>query len=524
MKLSTLIFIVYCLIGTQNDLLAQAGTLDSTFGLNGIAALPIGTGSSLVIQEDAKIVLGGNNGGIFLLGRFHPNGIIDSTFGDNGITEIVTGLGLSQMESITITSEGKIIMGGTSLNNSGQWSMALVRFNSDGTLDDSFGTNGEVLTTSIEDGSVNSGRAVAVQADGKALQFGRGYLNSGDQGFVTIRINGDGTLDNSFGNGGGIIEPIGNPFPSALSGLVQPDGKILIGGYSYSVPAPACFALMRLSVNGALDNSFSDDGKVTTHFGAGGSSGGSFEATAAHAIALQQDGKILMTGIAALGANPDVYVPIVRYNTDGSYDQSFGSGGKLLTTIPGFEEATAYGITVQNDGKIITAGECSNGSFHDATIFFTRHWPDGKLDSTFGEGGILIMKPDSQTDCSVRDVIMQEDQKILAAGSFGTGAKVLRLLSGLEVGIAEVEMESGSISIFPNPTSTTIQLRLPSTPTTITLFNLLGEKVREEKVSGSRVTMDVSELPAGLYIVRAEEKLIGKPTCVNTTVGKFVKE
>lgn len=513
MKLPFLSFIVCNLIASHYNAMSQAGTLDPTFGTSGIASLPVGYGSSLAIQQDGRIILGGGNGGIFLLARFYPNGVIDSTFGDDGIAQVITGLGLNQNESIGLNAEGMIMMGGTSLNNSGEWNMALARFNSDGTLDESFGDNGEVLTSSIVDGTTISGYAIAVQADGKTLQVGRGLLNLGGQGFAVIRINNDGSLDNVFGNGGGVIEPIGNPNPGALCALVQADGKILMGGYSYSVPAPSCFALMRLNANGTLDNSFSDDGKVTTYFGGGGSSGSSFDADVYYAMALQPDGKILMTGIAALGANPDVYVPIVRYNTDGSYDQSFGSGGKLLTTIPGFEEATAYGITVQNDGKIITAGECSNDVFHDKTIFFTRHLPDGKLDSTFGEGGITIMKPDSLTDNTVRDVIMQEDQKILAAGWFGTGAKVMRLLSGLEVGISDPNL-ANDYGIFPNPTSTTIHLQLPSTPTTITLFNLLGEKVGEEKVSGGEVTMNVSDLPAGMYVVRAKE----------TLMGKFVKE
>src|SRR5262245_24661714 len=212
-----------------------------------------------------------------------------------------------------------------------------------GALDPTFGTGGKV-TTDLQGSSQDDGQAVAVQADGKIVVAGS------FQGidFAVVRYNADGTLDATFGTGGKVITNFGPGFTTdaAQDLAIQSDGKIVVVGSSTN-SVGTDFAVARYNADGTLDASFGTGGLVTTNFG-----GTSLDA--AQGVAIQADGKIVVTG-SSNSASPQDDFAVVRYNADGSLDTGFGTGGKVTTDFAGSID-DAFAVALQADGKIVAAG------------------------------------------------------------------------------------------------------------------------------------------------------------------------
>ncbi|MCP4927089.1 MAG: hypothetical protein GY916_14235, partial [Gammaproteobacteria bacterium] len=218
------------------------GTLDTGFGGgDGIVTTAIGSGQdfgiSVAVQSDGKILLGGYNqsGGNkdFALTRYNSDGTLDTSFGGgDGIVTTGVGAGNDLGQSITVQSDGKILLGGYSYNGSNN-DFALTRYNSDGTLDTSFGGGDGIATTDIGSGD-DQGYSITLQSDGKILVCGISHNGSNYDSALT-RYNSDGTLDTSFGGGDGIVTTaIGSSQDYGQSVTVQSDGKILVGGHSHN--------------------------------------------------------------------------------------------------------------------------------------------------------------------------------------------------------------------------------------------------------------------------------------------------
>jgi uncharacterized delta-60 repeat protein len=214
--------------------------------------------------------------------------------------------------------------------------------NAKGRLLEGFGLNKQNIPCIIT-------AAVAIQSDGKIVAAGGSYnfaSNGGtNDGFELARYNTDGSLDISFGTGGKVVTPFGG-YAVASAVAIQSDGKIVAAGRSL-IGNVSNFALARYNTNGSLDTTFGMGGKVVTLIG-----GSSF----ASAVAIQSNGKI----VAAGNTRPNLgfsflYFALARYNTNGSLDTSFGSGGIVETPI-GNSSAAANAVAIQPDGRIVAAG------------------------------------------------------------------------------------------------------------------------------------------------------------------------
>ncbi|MFN9753578.1 MAG: Ig-like domain-containing protein, partial [Planctomycetota bacterium] len=218
----------------------------------------IGTGAdqgrSLTVQPDGKILVGGyatiGTNIDFAVARYNPDGSLDTSFGSGGVVTTPIGTGTDSGRSITLQADGKILVGGLS-NNGSNDDFALIRYNVDGSLDTSFGTGGKV-TTAVGT-STDQGRSVTVQPDGKILVGGYSLVGGVDD-FALVRYNANGSLDTSFGTGGKLTTAIGSGLDFGTSVIVQPDGKIVIGGYS--ITGNYDFAMIRYDANGSLDTGF----------------------------------------------------------------------------------------------------------------------------------------------------------------------------------------------------------------------------------------------------------------------------
>ena len=362
---------------------AAPGALDPTFG-NGGRVIgdffdPLNVALGMAIQADGKIVVVGeganSNTWDFAVVRYNTDGSLDTSFGGTGIVLTPVGNSHDLATSVAIQADGKIVVAGGTGS-----SLAVVRYNPNGTLDTSFNGTGKVIT------SASSGAGdLAIQSDGKIVVAG---------GNALIRYNTNGSLDTSF-NGTGIVITQSSGIASSVA--IQSDGKIVAAGGSQN-----SFAVVRYNTDGLLDTSFNGTGIVTTPVGNSGSG--------AEELAIQPDGKIVAAGYA-VGANLDF--AFVRYNPNGSLDTTFGGTGKVVTPV-GDSVDYANSLAIQADGKIVAAGYSSNNSGSDFAV--ARLNPNGSLDTSFGGTGKVITQMTNGNDFA-SSVAIQPDGKIVVAGS-----------------------------------------------------------------------------------------------------------
>lgn len=371
----------------------------------------------------------------------------DLSFGTDGKVTTNIGTGFSSAKALALQADGRIVVAGSAPNNAPQMEdmghqggnnddFGIVRYNSDGTLDNTFGTDGRVTTTF---GHNDIASAVAIQADGKIVAAG-----SNNHVFLLGRYSTDGTLDPTFGAGGQVITDSGFNGDKGNGVVIQPDGKIVIAGYAETGTTNIWdFFLARYNSDGSLDTTFGGDGTVRTDFN------NNFDV--AQSIALQPDGKIVVAGWSEplfgsdplIGANDDI--ALARYNPDGTLDFNFGMGGKVITDSG--SDDFAFALRIQPDGKIVIAGD-----FYDGTDRFFSMWrynSDGSLDTGFGTGGQILnnfssscgggMSLDIQANGKIVTIQCQVVARYQSDGSldnmFGTNGRVNIDFSGSAIAL-----------------------------------------------------------------------------------------
>jgi uncharacterized delta-60 repeat protein len=243
------------------------GTIDFSFGVNGIAKYEMNLpANAIAVSENGNFVVAAGYED-FILISFKSNGSIDSLFGNNGI--VTTDFGANERPgSLALQTDNKILVTGTSINNFSNPVIHLItaRYNADGTLDNSFAEKGFVIDQSNLDNSTAA--AMTLQADGKIIVGGTAFLGKSD--FLLARYNSDGTPDMTFGTNGNVVSSFSNHNDRLFSVAVQNDGKILAGGQanrSLSGIVPANMLLARYTTDGNLDNSFGNKGSTKINFG-----------------------------------------------------------------------------------------------------------------------------------------------------------------------------------------------------------------------------------------------------------------
>lgn len=334
------------------------GALDPSFGNGGIVFTPLSLSEeagAIIIQNDGKIVLGGGSNNAFLLARYNPNGSLDASFGSDGLVFTDLPGGQETINGLALLPDGKIVAVGTvrSFGMSGD-DFALARYHTDGSLDMSFGVGGTVITDFLM--STDRARALLIQPDGKLIAGGVSSINM--MGFALVRYQPDGSLDASFGNGGFAQADFLNAIFEEIHALaLQADGRIVAAGSVQISGSPTArdFALARFLANGQLDNGFGNSGRTTLDMDS--------HMDSAFGVAIQNNGQIVLAG---RGGGEDSVIPrfaLARYHHDGVLDTSFGVGGRVKTPIE--LEAVAAAVVIQPDGKILAAGYTRHGFFGD---------------------------------------------------------------------------------------------------------------------------------------------------------------
>lgn len=385
------------------------GDLDASFDGDGIAVTntsnSVGEPSSVVIQPDGKILLGGDDITIVLI-RYNPDGSPDTTFGGTGMVRTVIR-DQETCNELKLQPDGKIVVAGASYGKNDVLNFTVLRYNANGTLDAGFGTGGVVFTEF--DNNHEIAYTVAIQPDGKIIAAGTDDQRQYDT--ILARYNPNGSLDTTFNGDGRVSNDFGSDIGESLAVITQPDGKIIIAGYAKDF-TKSYFAVARYTVNGQLDTTFGGTGRVVTRIGQGTSA-------TARAIALQPDGKIIVAGEGYIDANARFDFVAVRYNPDGSLDPTFDGDGVVNTdvTLNAVSASdTAYSVDIQADGKIVLGGTTGGAdTFTDAAL--VRYNPDGSLDTTFNNTGkVILRQPDYE---GIRAIKIQPDGKIAVVGNTG---------------------------------------------------------------------------------------------------------
>jgi uncharacterized delta-60 repeat protein len=378
----------------------------AAFGHAAIAADSRAYGNSVAAQRDGKIVVTGyaEVAGVdqFALVRYNSDGSLDTTLKGSG--KVTTAVSADDRgQGVALQGDGKIVVTGYSRKAGGWLCFTVLRYTADGSLDTSFGDAGKV-TTSVG-GKNDDVESVVIQGDGKIVVAG--WFNaSSNNDFAVVRYNANGTLDTSFNETGKAAADFGAD-AYGHSVAVYGDGRIVVTGYTTkSWESKKQCALACFKANGSLDTSFNGTGKVTTNFGGDGNAEG-------RSVTVQTDGKIVVVGYATAG-NTEEFA-LARYNADGTLDTSFGDSGQVMTDV-GISGSNATGVALQKDGKIVVAGYAVKNSGTGYDFACVRYNTDGKVDQSFGDGG-KIMTSVGQGDGKANSVAVQSDGKIIVAGS-----------------------------------------------------------------------------------------------------------
>jgi uncharacterized delta-60 repeat protein len=304
-------------------------------------------GWDVVIQPDGMIVAAGYAadalvGPSFLVVRLTAAGVLDSGFSGDGIQKFNFG-GQAQALAVALQDDGGIVVAGYTLS---QTAIAVARLTPDGELDATF--DGDGLTTFDFAFGDDTGYDVVVQKDGRILVVGSASVGV-DTVFVVLRLLTDGSLDTSFGIGGGGAAAVdfgSNSLGHAI--VLQPDGRMVVAGVTGS---PTAIAVARLTSAGILDTSFSGDGMTTIIPDPPQDS--------AWDVAMMGDGRIMVAGTVTFDGTDRL--ALARFTADGELDLSYGGGsGWVPYTMP---NGYGYGLTVQpNDRKIVTVGYLQNST------------------------------------------------------------------------------------------------------------------------------------------------------------------
>ncbi|MBI5759431.1 MAG: hypothetical protein HZA46_13005 [Planctomycetales bacterium] len=418
--------------------LLSAGSLDPTWGDNGRVILGMNLNDvarDVAVQPaDGKVVVVGwwetgetDRNGVpntqFTTVRLNTDGTLDESFGSFGtVSTTVPGWLTSKAFDVAIQADGKILVGGISLvgldTSSGRYAFEIVRYNTNGTVDTSFGSNpqwpGFVLlelgrqfnvATSLALSPVTGKIAVAGYVDDTPLQ-----TDNGDRDLALIQLNANGTVDSGFDSDGIVITDVGGFDDQVFDVTYDANEKIVVAGRGGTATG-SDFLLARYNTNGSLDTSFGDlsTGWALADLGAGDT---------ATSLAIQPDGRIVIGGYVdptpdgeGAPGNGDQDSAIGRFTSLGVLDTSFLSVG-LTAFAASSSDNIVNAVAVQPNGKLVTTGYALEGVSRAFTV--SRFLSDGVVDSAFGTSGTVIT-PIFAGDES-HGLALQSDGKIVVAG------------------------------------------------------------------------------------------------------------
>ncbi|HRI62300.1 MAG TPA: T9SS type A sorting domain-containing protein [Saprospiraceae bacterium] len=503
------IFTLIC-CASSFHLYAQTGAFDQSFGDNGMVTPDIdgltARSHSIAVQPDSRILLGGStwNPHLLILLRLLPDGSPDNSFGIDGKVKTLLELGNSFIFSAKtlVQPDGKIIQVGDLDGATGNSKFFLVRYNSNGSLDNTFGNAGKKIITGST-GSLANIRYAQLQPDGKIVLSGSLYSAATGQDIVVFRVLPNGDMDDTFGDNGKVLTNLGTANEAGWVLALQPDGKILVAGYKGALTSQNSMFLLRYLSDGSLDSTFGSGGINTLSF--------SETQDQPNAMHVMPDSSILLTGAFQIPQGNYDFV-LIRCKADGALDTSFGDGGILRYDMsPGYDISSR--IVLQSDGKIVLVGW--SGGFigiGPPRLTLLRLNADFTPDSTFGVNGVLKAGVDNglENEGIPYDAALQPDGKIVIVDDEAENSSgqyvfcALRVLTGPYVGVLDFSSPANEVLLYPNPVESeaTIEYTLErEEQLSITLHDMNGKLLRDFMTGQKREAgehREILSMPASL--------------------------
>lgn len=395
---------------------------------------------------------------------FSQTNLLDTTFGSDGKTLFSITEKTQFVSDLKLLADGGILVSGA--NSDLIWGTNelsfLIKLDSTGHHDNTFGTDGNIVPF-IQSGYRIDNHRIQILADGKIMSMVTLYKDNafGVYKVVLLRYNADGSLDQTFGAGGKAESQTGYSIQGKTL-LITTGGKIVVGG-TYRSPdnTTVKMSVLRFLSNGAKDTSFDSDGKVEIDFGP--------HSAYLNTLAMQSDGKLIAGGEFILQTPPDIWAGgLVRLDENGQLDISFGTNGKLNTSILGSKIQTVDYMTCLPDDRIVFTGH-SYVPAQAQLINLAQVMPDGSFDSNFGSNGLvsymtnkvypasgLISLPDHKTVLTSRfyGTFFRFDQDGSFDESFGNSGKIEPDMLGLQDSITgsrgfAIQTDGKIVSVHP---------------------------------------------------------------------------
>jgi len=452
------------------------GSLDSSFGAGGKVITDINgyeeIGTTVAVQSDGKILVGGvYKGNSFVLLRYNTDGTIDDSFADNGKV-ILTLSGAFSLGSLAVQPDGKILAGGATTSKNGQ--CAVIRFNENGSLDPGFGAAGFVYSKFTDYG--DQFLKLLLQEDSKIIGVGRTGLFAGDnkdKSIIAARYNVNGSLDSSFGAAGLSTIRFEDKYSGAFSGALQQDGRLVIGGY-----AAGNFVVLRLLANGRIDSSFGDNGSTFTDFTSQG-------LDQPYGVSIQSgDGSIVLAGSYIADNLDTLAVVLAGYNKDGRRQILIAKIRRWL----------------QNHNGIVW------DNMPGVKNYAVQRSADGVRWTTVHRQQATVNRQSSIVNSPLSTVNYYNDATPLP------GTNYYRLqttsVSGVLVNsnVIVVTSDALNVSLLPNPAKNTLSIAgLPANEKVkLTVIDFSGNAKLQALANASSYNLNIASLHAGNYVIKMD--------------------
>ncbi|MGN6566955.1 MAG: T9SS type A sorting domain-containing protein [Flavipsychrobacter sp.] len=517
--MKSLLLFLMTIIGTVAKAQTGIGTLDSTFGVNGIVSDSLTTAPAVTLSEsriykimplgDGRLLAMGDTVHSFLvtivLHRYLENGAVDMSYhGGKGISYLSVDTTTYGLDA-TMLADGKILI--TGYANVYTNKLLCMRVKTDGNLDSTFGTDGVVRISPPAGYSGLAGKQIAVQSDGKILLAGTAVDTAYYSQFMISRLNADGSPDLSFNGTGMLIKSFVPKYNNLYSMALLQSGKIVVLGDYYSNPAWT-IAAMRVNTNGSVDSTFGTDGVVTRNFGGNANYG--------YAIVEQSDKKLIAGVVATDTANHSAFVPdcfLLRLNEDGSTDNSWGSSGVVKTHfLPG--DYPCF-LDIKSTGKLLFGGRASSDSALTGYLYIVARFnSDGSPDNSFGMAGVTETYLPNSSAVEDYPYAMSVDlySKTLVLSGVTNYANLNLMKYKLEhnVAVPTIQTTVTNISVYPNPAADKTQLDFylkEPAHVYITLNDITGRTLKIVSVNNlmlngrQHLSVDMHDLVPGHYFL-----------------------
>lgn len=459
---------------------------------------------AVAVQSDKKVIVGGavsqgtygpNSSGIV---RYNEDGSLDTTFGDGGISTSIDGI----FYAIALLDDGKIILAGRRSSRN-----LMVRLLPNGSLDETF-ADGGISVTGNSNSYINK---IHLLPDGS-------FICSGEEGSTyvkqsqIVKLTSNGEVDTSFGDDGFVRSYYGFPSVTTNGLIVQPDGKIIIGGAVISDTSypddNSQLYLARYNADGSVDNDFGEAG-LAIH---------TSSTPKVNDMALTSDNKIVVVGeidTNSSGTFGDIIV--TQFDHDGSLDESFGQeSGYTRISVDSYAEY-ASSVLISPEGKIYLGGSYWDwGTYH----LLMRFDENGIPDESFGENGIFKTYVRTYV-WGALDMAFAPDNKIVLVGYYNPNNNfdfmTIRIILGEELGVEDNNL-SFDVRVYPNPVTDILNIKGNSYIDSVFIYDLTGKIILSQKINNLEGFVNISELPSGTYLLKIKDDGLSK-----TVVRRIIK-